>query len=110
MTQEDIIALVIIGILSLAIIAMAITLLLGRGAWMVAGYNTMPATQKEKYNRAALCKFLGKILLPIGLTMPLIVIGGILDTMWFALGFVALTIGLIVFAAVYANTGNRFKI
>lgn len=53
--------------------------------------------------------FLGRILLPIGLTMPLIVVGGILDTIWFALGFAALTIGLVVFATVYANTGNRFK-
>ncbi len=47
MTQEDIIALVIICVFSLSIIAMAITLLLGRGAWMVAGYNMMPAAQKK---------------------------------------------------------------
>lgn len=38
---------------------MAIMLLLGKGAWMIAGYNTATKEEKEKYNEKALCRVVG---------------------------------------------------
>ncbi len=108
MTQEDIIALVIIGVFSLAIIAMAITLLLGRGVWMVAGYNTMPAAKQVKRNRVALCKFIGKTLLLVGLILPLAVSGKIFNVSWLSGNFRLFAIGGIIFTLIYERIGNRF--
>ena len=32
----------------------------GKGAFLIAGYNTMPDSEKAKYNEIALCKFIGE--------------------------------------------------
>ena len=102
--------LILTCVLSLVFIVMGIVLLSGHGSWMIAGYNTMSKEEKGKIDGVALCKFMGKIILPVGITMPSLFIGDMLDTKWFAIGFGVLTVGLVVFAVVYANTGNRFRI
>ncbi len=109
MTTQNIVGVVIVGALSFLMIVMAIALLKGRGAWMIAGYNTMSKEEQEQFDRVALCKFMGKILLPIGLAMPMMLVGMLLGTSWFFWAFTVLTIGLAIFAVVYANTGNRFR-
>ena len=59
MTKDEIMAVVIVGILSLAFIALGIAGLKGRGASLIAGYNSMPTDEQEQYDRAALCRFMG---------------------------------------------------
>lgn len=39
----------------------AIVLSQGKGAFLLAGYNTMKESKKEIYNEKALAKFMGKI-------------------------------------------------
>jgi len=99
--------LIITGALGVLIIVLAIILLTGRGSNLVAGFNTMPKDEKTKYDAKALSKFIGKILLPIGILIPLSGKESIAG--WYAWVFVAVTLGLCVFAVIYANTGNRFK-
>lgn len=109
MDKNAIVALVITGVIGMLFVVMAIVLLTGRGSFLIAGYNTMPKKEKEEYDNKALCKFLGKILLPIGLLMPSVAIGGIYNILWITFVYVAVAFGLVIFALVYANTGNRFK-
>ena len=109
MDKNAIVALVITGVIGMLLVVMAIILLTGRGSFLIAGYNTMPKKEKGEYDSKALCKFLGKILLPIGLLTPSIAIGGIYNILWITFVYVAVVIGLVIFALVYANTGNRFK-
>lgn len=101
--------LIITGILGLLLIIMAIVLLTGRGSSLIAGYNTMSKSEKENYDSRALCKFMGKILLPIGMLTPFLTLGSRLNITWFPFAYSALVLGIVVFAAIYANTGNRFK-
>jgi len=82
-------------------------LLAGRGANLVAGYNTMPKEKKARYNAPAMCKFAGKITLPIGL-LTMVAAFFVLN-MWFWAAYGVVVTGLCVFAVVYFNTGNRFK-
>ena len=42
---------------------MAIFLLNGKGAFLIAGYNTMPSAKKARYDEKALCRCTGWLLL-----------------------------------------------
>lgn len=109
MAPKDIIGLIIIGTISLALLIMSVILMRGKGSWLIAGYNTANAKDKEKYDSVALCKFVGKILFPIALFSPSIAIAGIFKIKWISIAFPVLVLGLIVFAVIYANTKNRFQ-
>jgi len=100
-------SLVITGALGGLMIVLAFVLLAGRGSFLIAGFNTLPKDQKAKYDAKALSKFIGKILLPIGI---LTIFAGMERIVgWYPWVFVAVTIGLCLFAVIYVNTGNRFK-
>jgi hypothetical protein len=87
---------------------MALLLLTGRGSFLIAGYNTMSKEKKAQYDTKALCKFIGKIILPIGILTPFIGVESIAH--WFIWLYIAVTIALPIFAIIYVNTGNRFKV
>lgn len=109
MSGEKIVSLVIVGIISLPLIVLGIFFLKGRGANFIAGYNTMSPREKRRYDSKALCKFMGKIVLPIGLLIPLFALGEILDLVWITYTAIALILVVSLFAIIYANTKNRFK-
>lgn len=81
----------------------------GKGSFLIAGFNTMPESKKRRYNIKSLSKFIGGILFPIGILTPCIAIGAIYDIIWLSAAYPVIVTSLIVFAAIYANTGNRFK-
>lgn len=109
MSSSDIIGLIITGILGLAIIVGSIFLLMGKGSFLIAGYNTMPKEERDKYDKKGLSRFMGKILLPIGLLCPTIALAGIFNIHWLNYVDIGIILGLIVFALIYLNTGHRFK-
>ncbi len=81
----------------------------GKGAFLIAGYNTLPKEEKEKYDTASLCKFMGKMMFGISFCLLLWVLSDALKIKWlFTIGLIAFFC-IIAFTLVYANTGNRFK-
>jgi hypothetical protein len=52
----------LISVLSLILIS-------GRGSWLIAGYNTAPREEQEKYDTGKLCRVIGFGLLPIALVI-----------------------------------------
>ncbi|MFC4355598.1 DUF3784 domain-containing protein [Chryseomicrobium palamuruense] len=96
-------------LLVIPFLVLAFFLSRGKGAFLIAGYNTMPKEEKAKYDEVALCKFMGKILYGISLSMVLLSLSewlAIPALLWVG---IALMTGLIIFTLVYLNTGNRFK-
>jgi len=94
------------------LIGITVLLLTGRGANLIAGFNTLSKGEKEKYNKQALCKFVGKILIPIIIVVFISVIAGMANASWntwFTIVVGIVSLPYVVFIAVYANTGNRFK-
>ncbi|XKH49846.1 DUF3784 domain-containing protein [Chryseomicrobium palamuruense] len=96
-------------LISIPLLILAVYLSQGKGAFLIAGYNTMPKEEKAKYDEVALCKFMGKILYGICFSLVLLSLSEWLEIpalLWIG---IALMIGLIVFTLVYSNTGNRFR-
>lgn len=109
MDGNALMALIVTGFIALVILAIAVVLLSGRGAGMIAGYNTSSAAEKAKYDEKKLCRFVGGILLPIALGMPAVAIGAIYGVRWLAWAYGIFVVALCVFAVIYLNTGNRYK-
>lgn len=53
----------------------SVLLLLGRGSWLIAGYNTASKEEKDKYNQKKLCRV-------IGVGMSVITIMILIMTIW----------------------------
>lgn len=108
MSDNDMVGLIITIILGCIILAISIALILGRGSFLIAGYNTLSKAQKERYDAKALCRFLGKILLPIGVFLPLVAVGGIFHIGWLSALYGFMVAVLVIFALIYCNTNGRF--
>ncbi|MBM7706408.1 tetrahydromethanopterin S-methyltransferase subunit E [Chryseomicrobium aureum] len=96
-------------LLIIPLLILAVYLSQGKGAFLIAGYNTVPKEEKAKYDEVALCKFMGKVLYGICFSLVLLSLSEWLEIpalLWIG---IALMIGLIVFTLVYSNTGNRFR-
>ena len=99
---------IVCGAFALLFIVMGGFLLAGRGTWLIAGYNTMPKEERERYDERALCRFMGKLMFFCAACM--LVMGA--DEIWPGRGlWLAATIWLTIGAigtVIYANTGGRF--
>jgi hypothetical protein len=105
----DVSILIIFAIVIIPLLVMAAVLLSGRGAFLIAGYNTMSAREKATYNEKALCRSMGKFMLVVTLATVLIPIALLIDQLWLLVVGVALTFVVIIAYLVYVNTGNRFR-
>ena len=110
MRTSDIIGLAVTVIVGLGLIGLSVPLLMGKCAGLVAGYNTMSPEEKASWDGPALARFTGKVLLVIGLlTLILMPIMCVYEAVWLTVAYTVTVVGLGVFAAVWCNTGNRFR-
>lgn len=109
MTRSELIGCAIVGVLTLLVVAMAIVLLTGKGAWMIAGFNMLDKKEQERYDVPRLCKFMGKYLLSIALVIPAIPIAGIFRLGWLTALVISYLVLSALFVGVYCNTGSRFR-
>lgn len=58
----------LIGMIVLFLIA-AVFLFVGKGSWMIAGYNTSTQEEKDKYDEKKLCRGMGVLLFVISLAL-----------------------------------------
>jgi len=98
------------GAIAIPFIVMGIFLLNGKGAFLIAGYNTLSEKDKATYDTKALCRAVGWLLISmavLGLLFPLASVFESTWLFWVALvPFMVLPFGF----AIYANTGNRFRL
>ncbi len=79
---------------------LGIIFLLGKGSWLIAGYNTASAKEKEKYNEKSLCRSMGVMFLLLS-----IIIGAMcyVNTDQFALIMMIPFILVIIIELIFAN-------
>jgi hypothetical protein len=68
---------IVLIIVIVVMLVMSITLLMGKGSFLIAGYNTATVEEKAKYNEELLCRIIGAGLLLISIIfMTLLYHGG----------------------------------
>ena len=86
------------------IAAMSVLLLTGRGAWLIAGYNTASKEEKSRYDEKKLCRLTGAVTLVISLLVLVLAAGGEVLPAWVAYVFVG---AVVLVCAVMAILVNR---
>lgn len=80
----------------------------GKGAWLIAGYNTSSPAEKEKIDEKLLCGFVGKLIFALAVCRLAVAANDTLRSMallWVGLALFAVTV---IAGVIYADAGNRF--
>lgn len=96
-------------VIMIPLLLLAITFSKGKGAFLIAGYNTMSEKEKAKLNEVEICKFMGKIMYGVSFSLLLLAISELLEFQILMIAGIVSCIGLPIFAVIYSNSGNRFK-
>src|SRR5690625_1478086 len=100
---------IVVGSIAILFIALGITFLQGKGAFLIAGYNTMSEEEKAKINERMLLQTMGKLMIALAFTMLLWLLSSSLNIDWlFYIGiviFILLTISTII----RVNTDKKYK-
>ena len=100
-------------LIHLAVIALFVGLGLlfskGKGAFLIAGYNTMSREKKARYDKAALCRFMGRLMFALAACWLPVALGTLLDLEWLYGAGIAAYLLVIAGGVIYANTGGRFR-
>ncbi len=108
MNSEAIIVIAILLPLFALFLILGIVLWRGKGAWLIAGYNTSSKEEKAKYDEKALCRFVAKLMFFCAFCMALGAVAPLIGT-WLLFPSQALMLIGIIAGVIYLNTGNRFK-
>ena len=81
----------------------------GKGAFLIAGYNTMSRAKKARYDQRALCRFMGKLMFAMALCWVPVALGTLLEWEWLYLAGIAAYLIVVAGGVIWANTGRRFQ-
>lgn len=109
MNSSTITGMVVSGAVCLFMFVLSLFLLQGKGAFLIAGYNTMSKEEQQKYDVKALCRFVGRLLMAIMLCTIITLTGAYLSVLWLIFVGMIAVVAIITVAVIYANTGRRFQ-
>lgn len=81
----------------------------GKGAGLIAGYNTMSPWEKARIDERKLCRFMGKLMFALAACWAVAASGEIFRTAALLWAGMALFFATVIAGVIYANTGDRFK-
>ena len=99
----------IFAITVIPMIILAIFLINGKGSFLIAGYNTMSKHRKEKYDKFALCRFTGWLLIVISVCIFILFLGIYFQKSWLTYCGIGLIIVVPICAAIYMNISKHFR-
>lgn len=88
---------------------LGIVFLCGKGAMLIAGYNTSSPEERAEMDEKQLCRFMGKFCFAMAGGWLIATVGVWLKQDSLHIAGIALFVVVIIFGLIYANTGNRFK-
>ena len=81
----------------------------GKGAFLIAGYNTASQEEKARYDKNALCRFMGRLMFAMAGSWAVVAAGSLLALpRLYNLG-IGLFLAVVFGGVIYANTGRRFR-
>lgn len=81
----------------------------GKGAFLIAGYNTASKSEKARYDEKALCRCMGKLMFALAGTWAPIALSALLNRMWLLWLGLGLFLVVCLGGVIYMNTGSRFR-
>lgn len=90
-------------------VLLGIVFLCGKGAFLIAGHNTLPPEEKAKVDEKKLTRFMGKFMFALAACWSLLVCSEIFRAIFLLWLGIALTLITTIAGCIYANTGNRFR-
>ena len=96
-------------IITVVFVLLGILFHFGKGADLIAGYNTLPAAKKAEYDVKKLCKYVSRLMFALAVCWLVIASSELFKTMvllWIGLCLFML---VVLFGVIYMNTGNRCK-
>ncbi|MBE7017553.1 MAG: DUF3784 domain-containing protein [Ruminococcaceae bacterium] len=108
MNQEAIVVVIIHLPIIILFLVLGIVLWRGKGAWLIAGYNTSSKSEKARYDEKALCRFVARLMFFCAGCTVLFALSPLVGMWLFWLAFILMLV-VIIAGVIYANTGNRFK-
>lgn len=81
----------------------------GKGAALIAGYNTMPPREKERYDEKKLCRFMAKFMFALAACWAVAASSELFHAMILMQVGMALFFAVTFAGVIYANTKERFK-
>jgi len=106
--QEAIVVVIIHLPIIILFLVLGIVLWRGKGAWLIAGYNTSSKSEKARYDEKALCRFVARLMFFCAGCTVLFALSPLVGMWLFWLAFILMLV-VIIAGVIYANTGNRFK-
>ena len=99
----------ILAAIIVLLVLLGVVFSMGRGAFLIAGYNTASKAEKAKYDEKALCRFMGKLMFALAGCQCAMGLGLFWTKMWLYWAGLAAFLAVILGGVIYANTGNRFQ-
>lgn len=100
-------------ILAILLVLLGIILLAGKGSFLIAGLNTMPQKERDKYNIPNITRFVGRLLLICGFILLAIYIVGLLWVEHFntitIIGTIIIFLSVVA-SVIYINISSKFKV
>ena len=96
-------------VMIMVFVILGVIFLNGKGAFLIAGYNTTSKAGKQKTDEKKLCSFMGKMMFILAGCWLVIASSEIFKAMWLLWVGLCLFFVVCVGAVIYMNSGNRFK-
>lgn len=90
-------------------VLLGVTFSCGKGGSLIAGYNTSPPQEKEKYDERALCRAMGRLMFALAACAGVMALSAVFDHMAFLWIGLALLVIVAVSGAIYMNTSKKVK-
>ena len=100
---------VINTVVIIPLLLMAVMFLKGRGASLLAGYNTLNPQEQAKYDVKAMLRATGWMLISVCLCIVFMTAGIYFYLEWLVYTSAIIKVTIILGFVLYANTGGRFR-
>ena len=87
---------------------LGVVFLNGKGADLIAGYNTASEEEKLKTDEKKLCRFVGKLMFAVAACFLVAAAGGWLHSKAVLWSGLALLVAVVAVGLILLNTGHRF--
>ena len=93
---------------ALLFVALGVVFWRGKGAGLIAGYNTSSAQEKQQIDEKKLCRFMGKFMFVLAACWLVAASSEVFHRRGLLWTGLALFLAAVIAGLIYANTGHRF--